>query len=154
MASRSGSKLSPLERKTPRNPKYADVRGKLDTGCNELKVKLISTRQYLKSRDELFNRVRGRQLVELIDEYAALLDGGGENFAAYAVPAIKENVEEAAAKAETAAIAASAPKSQTPSAKRSYAPKSPFATMLDESGKGVSPPRVVEYSTKDKAASR
>ena len=153
MAFRSGSKLSPLERRTPRNPKYADVRGKLDTGCNELKIKLISTRQYLKSRDELFKRVRGRQLVELMDEYESLLDGGGENFAAYAVPAIKENVEEAAAKAEAAAASAAAA-GRTPAAKRSYAPKSPFATMLDEPGKGVSPPRIVKHGAKDMSASR
>ena len=48
--------LSPLDRKTPRNPKYAGVRSTLDTGASLSKVDIITNRQYLNRKGELFKR--------------------------------------------------------------------------------------------------
>eukprot|EP00948_MAST-09A_sp_MAST-9A-sp1_P001440 g1440.t1 len=67
MAYRS-SKLSPLERRVPRNPKYANVKSTLDTGMSERKVKVVSTREYLNGRDELYHRIRATQLTQLMEK--------------------------------------------------------------------------------------
>ena len=62
--------LSPLDRKTPRNPKYAGVRSTLDTGASLSKVDIITNRQYLNRKGELFKRVSAATLCELLDEHA------------------------------------------------------------------------------------
>jgi centrosomal protein CEP41 len=61
--------LSPLDRKTPRNSKYANVKSQVDTGSSMSKVELITARQYLLRRDELFKRVSPTTCRELIDEH-------------------------------------------------------------------------------------
>ena len=61
--------LSPLDRKTPRNPRYNRIQSTLDTGSSMSKVELISSRQYLKRRDELFKRVSPATCRELIEDY-------------------------------------------------------------------------------------
>ena len=61
--------LSPLDRKTPRNAKYAKVKSQVDTGSSMSKVELITARQYLLRRDELFKRVSPTTCRELIDEH-------------------------------------------------------------------------------------
>ena len=60
--------LTPLQRKPKRNQKYANVKGTLDTGNSFSKVKLISSREYIRKRDELFKRVRPLTVFELVQE--------------------------------------------------------------------------------------
>jgi len=60
--------LTTLERKPPRNPKFANVKGTLDTGNSFSKVKLISNREYIRRRSEIFKRVRALTVYELIQE--------------------------------------------------------------------------------------
>ena len=60
--------LTTLERKPPRNPKFANVKGTLDTGNSFSKVKLISNREYIRRRSEIFKRVRALTVQELIQE--------------------------------------------------------------------------------------
>jgi centrosomal protein CEP41 len=60
--------LTLLERKPPRNPKFANVKGTLDTGNSFSKVKLISNREYIRRRSEIFKRVRSLTVYELIQE--------------------------------------------------------------------------------------
>jgi centrosomal protein CEP41 len=60
--------LTTLERKPPRNPKFANVKGTLDTGNSFSKVKLISNREYIRRRSEIFKRVRPLTVYELIQE--------------------------------------------------------------------------------------
>lgn len=62
--------LSPLQRRVPRNPKYAGVKSSLDTGNSMSKVDLISQREHLRRRDEIFSRVRPSTVAELIEENA------------------------------------------------------------------------------------
>lgn len=61
--------LSPLDRRTPRNPKYSGIKSNLDTGASMSKVQTISTREYLKRRNEIFKRVTIRTVAELLEEY-------------------------------------------------------------------------------------
>lgn len=68
-ASKKVRGLSPLDRKTPRNNKYAQVKSTLDTGMSMSKVELITARQYLRRRDELFKRVGPATCQELIEDY-------------------------------------------------------------------------------------
>ncbi|CAK9051340.1 Centrosomal protein of 41 kDa (Cep41) (Testis-specific gene A14 protein), partial [Durusdinium trenchii] len=56
-----------LEKKIPRNPKYANVRGSLDTGHTRRKVKHISTKEFLKRQNELFSRIKARELGEWLE---------------------------------------------------------------------------------------
>jgi centrosomal protein CEP41 len=61
--------LSPLDRRTPRNTKYSNVKSTIDTGSSMSKVELITARQYLSKRDELFKRVSILTCRELIEDY-------------------------------------------------------------------------------------
>ena len=58
-----------MERRVPKNEKYAHVRGTLDTGLTVEKVKFITAREYSKRRDEIFYRINKNQLYELLNEY-------------------------------------------------------------------------------------
>jgi centrosomal protein CEP41 len=60
-----------LDKLTPRNPKYAGVAAKLDTGLTVHKVKVISAAQYAQRREELFFRINKNQMFELYNEYEA-----------------------------------------------------------------------------------
>jgi rhodanese-related sulfurtransferase len=59
--------LSVLDKKVPVNPKYAAVRGELDTGNSSSKVRALSTKEFLKRQNELFSRVSARELRDLLD---------------------------------------------------------------------------------------
>jgi len=65
------SRSIPLDKRVPRNPKYAGVEGKLDTGLTVDKVRALSTKQYLKRKNEVFLRITPPQLYELFAEYEA-----------------------------------------------------------------------------------
>lgn len=58
-----------MERRVPKNEKYAHVRGTLDTGLTMDKVKFVTAREYSKRREEIFFRVNKNQLYELLHEY-------------------------------------------------------------------------------------
>jgi centrosomal protein CEP41 len=60
-----------MDKKVPRNEKYAHVRGTLDTGLTVNKVKSVTSREYAKRRDEIFFRLTKNQLYELYNEYEA-----------------------------------------------------------------------------------
>eukprot|EP00516_Mucochytrium_quahogii_P009209 CAMPEP_0203770058 /NCGR_PEP_ID=MMETSP0099_2-20121227/2567_1 /ASSEMBLY_ACC=CAM_ASM_000209 /TAXON_ID=96639 /ORGANISM=" , Strain NY0313808BC1" /LENGTH=281 /DNA_ID=CAMNT_0050667087 /DNA_START=82 /DNA_END=927 /DNA_ORIENTATION=+ len=59
--------LSVLEKKVPRNPKYKNVRGNLDTGSSMSKVKVISTKEFLRRQNEIFTRIKPRDLAEALE---------------------------------------------------------------------------------------
>ena len=63
--------LSPLEKKPPKSIKYANVQGKLDTGMTIDKLKIVSSREYTRRRDEIHYRITKTQLCELYEEYEA-----------------------------------------------------------------------------------
>jgi len=65
------SRSIPLDKRVPRNPKYAGVEGRLDTGLTVDKVRTLSTKQYLKRKNEVFLRITPPQLYELFAEYEA-----------------------------------------------------------------------------------
>lgn len=58
-----------LDKRTPRNSKYDGVESKLDTGLTVKKVRVISTREFLKRQNEAFRRISPAQLYELFAEY-------------------------------------------------------------------------------------
>mmetsp|Transcript_10629 Transcript_10629/g.30071 ORF Transcript_10629/g.30071 Transcript_10629/m.30071 type:complete len:308 (-) Transcript_10629:504-1427(-) len=58
---------SVLDRKVPRNPRYAAVKGSLDTGSSVSKVKSISTKEFLKRQNEIFARIKARELSERLE---------------------------------------------------------------------------------------
>lgn len=60
-----------MEKKVPKSEKYAHIQGKLDTGLNINKVKVVTAREFAKRRDEIFFRVTKGQLFELLHEYEA-----------------------------------------------------------------------------------
>lgn len=55
-------------RRIPKNPMYSHVTGVVDTGASQSKVKPISTREYIKRKSEIFKRISGRQLHEILEE--------------------------------------------------------------------------------------
>ena len=62
------TRSSVLDRKLHPNPRFAHVTGRLDTGSTVPKVKLLSTRAYLKRKDESFYRISAVQLADLLSE--------------------------------------------------------------------------------------
>lgn len=58
-----------MEKRVPRNEKYAHVQGVLNTGLTVDKVKFVTAREYSKRRDEIFFRINKNQLYELYNEY-------------------------------------------------------------------------------------
>lgn len=63
--------LNVMERRVPKNDKYAHVQGVLDTGMTVGKVKIISSSEYARRRDETFFRLSRQQLSALYEEYEA-----------------------------------------------------------------------------------
>jgi len=57
----------PLQQRVPQNPKYENVRSTLDTGSSVNKWK-ASNADAKPKKDEYFKRIRGSQLIELMDE--------------------------------------------------------------------------------------
>lgn len=58
-----------MERKPPRNDKYAHIQSSLDTGPTVNKVKFISNKECSKRRDEIFYRLTKTQMHTLLCEY-------------------------------------------------------------------------------------
>ena len=59
---------NPLDRKVPRNKKYANVKGKLNTGKTVNQVSLLSNQQIARKRGEQFRRLKPSTLAKLIEE--------------------------------------------------------------------------------------
>jgi centrosomal protein CEP41 len=60
-----------MDKKIPKNSKYANVQAKLDTGVTVDKVKYVTAREYSRRREEIFYRITAKQLYELYNEYEA-----------------------------------------------------------------------------------
>lgn len=58
--------LQTMDRRIPKNPKYSEVASVVDSGPTTRKVTHITTREYLKRRDELFRRVKPLSLYHLL----------------------------------------------------------------------------------------
>ncbi|KDO31449.1 hypothetical protein SPRG_04064 [Saprolegnia parasitica CBS 223.65] len=75
MSLRSGTHGKPkaaltiMDKKLPVNPKYKDTQSKLNTGNTVNNVRLISSKEFLKRRDESFRRITPKCLAELFNEY-------------------------------------------------------------------------------------
>ena len=76
------STIDPLQRRVPKNPKYEHVQGVIDTGMNVRKVQNITTREYLKRKNELFKRVRPSSVYRLLcdheEKHESIYDIGEE----------------------------------------------------------------------------
>ncbi|OQR98488.1 hypothetical protein ACHHYP_08613 [Achlya hypogyna] len=81
MSLRSGTHGKPkaaltiMEKKLPVNPKYKDTQSKLNTGNTVNNVRLISSKEFLKRRDETFRRITPKCLADLFNEYEDLGKG-------------------------------------------------------------------------------
>lgn len=60
-----------MERKVPKNDKFAHITGRLDTGLTVNKVKFITAQEFAKRRNEIFFRLSRGQLYQLYSEYEA-----------------------------------------------------------------------------------
>lgn len=58
-----------MDKKVPKNSKYANVQAKLDTGVTVDKIKYVTAREYSRRREEIFYRITTKQLYELYNEY-------------------------------------------------------------------------------------
>jgi centrosomal protein CEP41 len=61
-----------MERKVPKNDKFAHIPGRLDTGLTVAKVKFITAQEFAKRRNEIFFRLSKGQLYQLYGEYEAV----------------------------------------------------------------------------------
>merc|ERR1711988_690212 len=69
MGSRAApKKRDPLQQRIPTNPKYAHVKSTLDTGASMSKLVERSKDTFHPKKDEYFKRIKGSQLVELIED--------------------------------------------------------------------------------------
>merc|ERR1711988_541159 len=69
MGSRAApKKRDPLQQRIPTNPKYAHVKSTLDTGASMSKLVEKHKDTYHPKKDEYFKRIKGGQLVELIED--------------------------------------------------------------------------------------
>jgi len=62
------SGLGPLDRKIKANPKYAGIESKVDSGPTTEKVKVISTREYLRRKSEIFQRMECYEVASLLQK--------------------------------------------------------------------------------------
>ena len=60
--------LGPLDRKIKANPKYASIGSKVDSGPTLDKVKVISTREYLRRKSEVFQRIECYEVASLLQK--------------------------------------------------------------------------------------
>ncbi|KAG7383285.1 Centrosomal protein of 41 kDa [Phytophthora boehmeriae] len=58
-----------MEKRIPQNPRFKNTQSKIDSGTTVNKVRLISSKEFLKRRDETFRRITCRCLAELFNEY-------------------------------------------------------------------------------------
>lgn len=65
---RPSTKRDPLQQRIPTNPKYAHVKSTLDTGASMSKFNEKSKDTFHPKKDEYFKRIKGSQLVELIED--------------------------------------------------------------------------------------
>lgn len=65
---RAPRKRDPLQQRIPTNPKYAHVKSTLDTGASMSKFVEKSKDSFHPRKDEYFKRIKGSQLVELIED--------------------------------------------------------------------------------------
>merc|ERR1712166_324122 len=63
-----GKKRDPLQQKIKENPKYGHIRATIDTGASMSKYLDKHADSFRPKKDEFFKRIRGSQLVELMDE--------------------------------------------------------------------------------------
>merc|ERR1711988_198815 len=69
MGSRAApKKRDPLQQRIPTNPKYAHVKSTLDTGASMSKYQEKNELSFHPRKDEYFKRIKGSQLVELIED--------------------------------------------------------------------------------------
>ena len=68
-----------MDKRVPRNPRYAGVRATINSGMTVDKVRVVTTKQYLRRRDESFFRISAGQLHELFAEYEQELFEGVED---------------------------------------------------------------------------
>jgi len=61
-------KRDPLQQKIKENPKYGHIRATIDTGASMSKYLDKHADSFRPKKDEFFKRIRGSQLVELMDE--------------------------------------------------------------------------------------
>lgn len=61
-------KRDPLQERIPTNPKYAHVKSTLDTGASMSKLVEKHKDSFHPKKDEYFKRIKGSQLVELIED--------------------------------------------------------------------------------------
>lgn len=61
----------------PPNPRYAHVASRIDSGPTVAKLRVVTTRQFVKRKAEAFARVTPGQLAALAAEYADEIGGGG-----------------------------------------------------------------------------
>jgi len=55
-------------KRVPKNPKYAHIRGVVDTGDSMSKVKVVSMREYIKRKSEIFRRISPSKLNDVLTE--------------------------------------------------------------------------------------
>ena len=60
-----------MERRVPKNDKFAHIPGRLDTGPTVAKVKFITAQEFARRRNEIFYRLSKGQLYQLYGEYEA-----------------------------------------------------------------------------------
>merc|ERR1712100_347206 len=65
---RAPRKRDPLQQRIPTNPKYARVKSTLVTGASMSKFVEKSKDSFHPRKDEYFKRIKGSQLVELIED--------------------------------------------------------------------------------------
>jgi len=65
-----------MDRRVPSNPKYQGVQSKINSGTTVHKIQQISAKEYLKRRDEQYNRVGPISLYELFEEYEPKAETG------------------------------------------------------------------------------
>lgn len=68
MSARS-SRGDAMNRRVPSNPKFAGVRGRVDSGATKTKVQTVSNRALIRRKNEVFFRVSASQLHALLSEY-------------------------------------------------------------------------------------
>merc|ERR1712159_951326 len=68
MARSRPKKRDPLQERIPTNPKYAHVKSTLDTGASMSKLVEKHKDSFHPKKDEYFKRIKGSQLVELIED--------------------------------------------------------------------------------------
>ncbi|CAN0249162.1 unnamed protein product, partial [Pylaiella littoralis] len=66
---RGSSRGSALDKRVPKNPRYAGVKSKVETGMTVDKVTFVTTRQHLRRQEEPYFRLTPSQLSELLSEY-------------------------------------------------------------------------------------